>query len=234
MRDSPETPRICGMFTGLIQRVGRLHALSRSAGGWRVSVRCAPWDDQLLLGESVAVQGACLTVVACSDEGFDADVLDETLSRTALVGLPIGASLNLERALQLGDRLGGHLVSGHVDETGRIQGIERQGRDVVLTVACSPELARLTVLKGSITIDGISLTVTDLQDASLSVAIIPHTWEVTSLHERHVGDRVNLEADLLGKHVARLLGDRVAPPGKPPPARTVIDEAFLNRAGFDG
>ena len=222
------------MFTGLIQRVGRLQALSRSAGGWRVSVLCPPWGDPLILGESVAVQGACLTVVACSDEGFAADVLDETLSRTALGGLPTGARLNLERALQLGDRLGGHLVSGHVDETGHLQGIARQGRDVVLSVACSRELTRLTVLKGSITLDGVSLTVTDLQEKALSVAIIPHTWEMTSLRERHVGDRVNLEADLVGKHVARLLGDRGGQSETLPQARTVIDGAFLSRAGFEG
>lgn len=218
------------MFTGLIQRTGRLERLTRSAGGWRLLVSHAPWPEPLAPGESVAVQGACLTVAEACAEGFAADLLEETLARTALARLPPGARLNLERALRLGDRLGGHIVSGHVDETGRVRAVGRKGRDATMTVSCSPRLAALTVLKGSIAIDGVSLTVAALAGDSLAVEIIPHTWENTSLSERRVGDAVNLEADILGKHVARLLGrDPGAGEGM---AAAALDLGVLARAGF--
>ncbi|MDD5707113.1 MAG: riboflavin synthase [Kiritimatiellae bacterium] len=216
------------MFTGLIQQTGSLAKLTREGGGWRLRVAHAPWPEPLSSGESVAVQGACLTVVAADLRWFDADLLDETLARTALSRLPQGARLNLERALRLGDRLGGHIVSGHVDETGQLRRIEPRGRDVALTVACSKRLARLTILKGSVALDGVSLTVTDLQETSLTVEIIPHTWTHTSLSERRESDYVNLEADILGKHVARLLG-RDEEAGA---AGAHLDLDLLERSGF--
>jgi riboflavin synthase len=218
------------MFTGLIQQAGVLRGLSRVGGGWRLAVQFEPWPEPLVIGESMAVQGACLTVVKAAVNAFSADLLDETLERTALGQLRTGGRVNLERALRLGDRLGGHFVSGHIDETGRILRISRHGRDIALTVACSQDLARLTVRKGSIAIDGVSLTVVDLDDNSLSVEIIPHTWKVTSLGDRQVGDHVNLEADLIGKHVARLLGgDRV---DNAAGERGGVSEALLQKAGF--
>lgn len=193
-------------------------------------MRCEPWPEPLVIGESVAVQGACLTVTEAGADVFCADLLDETLSRTALDTLPMGARVNLERALRLGDRLGGHIVSGHIDETGVIQRIAHHGRDIGLAVACSDALARFTVLKGSIAIDGVSLTVSALAETSFSVEIIPHTWAETSLCERRVGDRINLEADVLGKHVARLLdGYRQ---GTSPRAAPTVDEDLLRRTGF--
>jgi riboflavin synthase len=218
------------MFTGLIQQTGRLEALTRSGGGWRLRVRCAPWSEgQLVLGESVAVQGACLTVVEVSGSGFAADVLDETLMRTALARLRPGERVNLERALRVGDRLGGHIVSGHIDETGTILRIENHGRDVGLTVACSNALARLTVMKGSLAIDGVSLTVAGLGADSVAVEIIPHTWQETSLSDRRTGDCVNLESDILGKHVARLLE---FDPGSAQCAKGGVDEDLLKTSGF--
>ncbi len=217
------------MFTGLVECTGRLESLERSGGGWRLRVSHAPWPEPLIVGESVAVQGACLTVVEVRADGFAADLLDETLARTALPSLARGARLNLERALRMGDRLGGHIVSGHIDEAGRVVAIAPRGRDVALTVGCSPRLARLSILKGSIAIDGVSFTITALTPSSLSVGIIPHTLAVTSLGDRREGDRVNLEADILGKHVARLLGRDEEEIGV---KEAPVDEESLIRAGF--
>lgn len=195
------------MFTGLIQQVGTLQARTRAGEGWTVRVGHAAWaDGPLALGESVAVQGICLTVARVEAGAFHADLLDETLSRTALGQLGAGAPLNLERAVRPTDRLGGHIVSGHVDETGRIEALEPRGRDWRVRVACSAQAARQTVEKGSIALDGISLTVAALGDDWFEVHIIPHTWRATSLAARRAGDRVNIETDILGKHVARLLG----------------------------
>ena len=195
------------MFTGLIQQIGKLSSVTQVAGGWSLVISHAPWTDgALALGESVAVQGACLTVAHLEAQAFTADLLDETLSRTSLGSLGTGASVNLERALRPADRLGGHIVSGHVDETGRIEVLESRGRDWRVRVRISREAARQTVMKGSIALDGISLTVAGLGDDWFEVHIIPHTWKATSLPERNVGDLVNIETDILGKHVARLLG----------------------------
>ena len=195
------------MFTGLIQQVGKLQALAQVAGGWSLTLAHAPWlEGALTLGESVAVQGACLTVARIESGAFGADLLDETLSRTALAALGPGAAVNLERALRPTDRLGGHIVTGHVDETGRIEAIEQRNRDWRVRVRISANAARLTVMKGSIALDGISLTVAGLGDDWFEVHIIPHTWNATSLAQHKVGDIVNIETDILGKHVARLLG----------------------------
>lgn len=194
------------MFTGLVQKVGILKRLARSQGGWALTVAHEPWGDSLVLGESVAVQGACLTVTAAGAGDFTADLLDETLQRTALRGLGEGCRVNLERALALGDRLGGHIVSGHVDEVGSLAAVEERGRDSAWRVACSAGLARQTVLKGSVAIDGVSLTVSGLCDDWLEVNLIPTTLRETSLCARKVGDALNLESDILGKYVARLLG----------------------------
>lgn len=211
------------MFTGLIQQIGRLTDRRRVAGGWSLTIDHGPWEDALTLGESVAVQGICLTVARRRPDGFEADLLDETMLRTALGQLPAGAAVNLERALRPGDRLGGHLVAGHVDETGRLLAIEPAGRDRRLRVSLSPQASRQTVLKGSVALDGISLTLTGLGDDWFSVDIIPHTWEATSLRERRVGDLMNVETDVLGKYVERLLG-RASGSG------VTLDS--LERAGF--
>jgi riboflavin synthase len=214
------------MFTGLIQQIGKWQSLTRVAGGWSVVVAHAPWaDGALLLGESVAVQGACLTVARIGTGTFHADLLDETLARTALSALATGAAVNLERALRPTDRLGGHMVAGHVDETGCLALREARGRDWRLRVRLSAEAARQTVRKGSIALDGISLTVADLGDDWVEVHVIPHTWQVTSLSERNVGDPMNVETDILGKYVARLLG-QVQPDG--------LTMAKLAQAGFLG
>ncbi len=194
------------MFTGLVQKVGVLKRLARVQEGWSLTLAHEPWADALVLGESVAVQGACLTVTAVGEGSFTADLLDETLRCTTLRQVREGARVNLERALALGDRLGGHMVSGHVDETGTFASVETRGRDFAWRVACSSEIARQTVLKGSVALDGVSLTVTGVGDDWFEVNLIPHTLRETSLGDRKIGDAMNIEGDLIGKYVARLLG----------------------------
>lgn len=211
------------MFTGLVQKVGVLGRLARAQGGWSLSVAHEPWPEALVLGESIAVQGACLTVTSFGSGVFTADLLDETLQRTAIRNLHEGSRLNLERALALGERLGGHIVSGHVDETGTLLSIEDRGRDIAMRVSCSDELSRQTVMKGSVAIDGVSLTVSGLSDNWIEVNLIPHTLAATSLIDRKVGDAVNLEGDILGKYVARLLGRECRPS---------VTEQFLEENGF--
>lgn len=211
------------VFTGLVERTGEARRIFRLGGGWRIDVACAAWDDgPLELGESVAVQGACLTVSEIGADGFMADMLDETMRRTSFGRLKPGSRVNLERALRVGDRMGGHIVTGHVDETGAVASLEPAGRDFRLTIACSKGFARQCVMKGSVAIDGVSLTVTGVADDAISVDVIPHTLEITSLGGLTVGSIVNLESDVIGKYVARYMGVRTGG----------LTEETLRRAGF--
>lgn len=214
------------MFTGLVQQVGRLERISFQGEAGRLAL-AARFDAPLQIGESVAVNGACLTLVAQRGETLVFDVLRETFEKTALRDKAPGAPLNLERALRLGDPLGGHLVSGHVDGTGELRRIETAGRDKVLVVA-APALIAEIVPKGSIAIDGISLTVVDVAqaDGTFSAHVIPHTWSQTALAALAAGARVNLETDLIGKYVLQ----QAANAAKTPPAVTwdkLRDAGFL-------
>jgi riboflavin synthase len=212
------------MFTGLVQKVGRLARMERSCGNGVIVVTHEPWTDPIQPGESIAVQGACLTVVTADLKQFTCDVLEETLHRTNLGDSGRGTPLNLERALQAGDRLGGHFVTGHVDGTGQVIRLEETGRGWILGVECGSELSRGIAMKGSITCDGVSLTVTDLTASAFEVNIIPFTWKNSSLSRLQVGDAVNLETDLIGKHVQRILEG-----GHPAPRLTF---GKLRNAGF--
>jgi len=194
------------MFTGLVQKTGSVKRVSHIDGGWSFEILYDRWPDNLEDGESIAVQGVCLTVTSFNDNSFTADLLDETMIRTALHRVSSGSKVNLERALAVGDRLGGHIVSGHVDESGVMLAIDKRGRDIALRFSCSKQLSRHSVIKGSITIDGVSLTISGLGDDWIEVNIIPHTLEVTTLGLRTPGDDVNLEGDVIGKYVARLMG----------------------------
>ena len=212
------------MFTGIIQKLGTLRQRARAGDSWSLAIACGAWDEPLQPGESVAVQGVCLTATRPAGEGgFWADLLDETLSRTAFQKLPDGAVVNLERALRLSDRLGGHMVTGHVDETGLVTRIETRGRNRVLRVACSAGLARTCVPKGSIALDGVSLTLTAVGGDWLEVHLIPHTWQNTSLRDRKPGDPVNVESDLVAKHLYQFT--RSAAPAN-------LTESLLKNAGF--
>ena len=192
------------MFTGLIQAKGEFVALKKSGDSARLQVRCGPWNPPLAIGESVAVDGACLTVAEASGNTATFDVLAETLEKTCLGGKTAGAMLNLERALRLGDALGGHIVTGHVDGVGTLRSMEKTSRDWKVTVACSSSLLDEMVPKGSVALNGISLTIVELTKESFTVHIIPHTWEMTGLSKSVRGDAVNIETDVLGKYVRRM------------------------------
>jgi riboflavin synthase len=193
------------MFTGLIQKVGKLERLEKARGGAVVTVSHDPWDEPLVPGESVAVQGVCLSVVRAESKYFACDVLSETLKRTNLGATARGTLLNLERALRAGDRMGGHFVSGHVDGVGKVKAVTAAVRDWILNVECGEALARGIVMKGSIACDGVSLTVTAVSRTGFGVNLIPLTWQNTSLRRLKAGDAVNVETDLIGKHVRRYL-----------------------------
>lgn len=190
------------MFTGLIQKIGTVKRVSRGAG-LVLEIGFDPWTRPLEQGESVAVNGVCLTVVNSDATRFTADVLRETESRTGLSDLLPGAKVNLERALRAGDAMGGHIVQGHVDARGRIKAKVPKGRDFQLQVECGRVLAAQSVLKGSIAIDGVSLTISAIGDDWLGVDLIPTTAAETTLGSKKVGDMVNLEGDILGKYVAK-------------------------------
>ena len=192
------------MFTGLIQRIGTVKRVSRGAGLVLEIAADKPWTKPLEEGESIAVDGVCLTVVHHDGfQRFTADVLRETEARSGLGELVPGAKVNLERALRAGEAMGGHIVQGHVDCRGTISALEPKGRDVQLRVRCGRVLASGSVLKGSITIDGVSLTISSLGEDFLGVDLIPTTRKETTLGLKRVGDKVNLEGDVLGKYAAK-------------------------------
>ena len=196
------------MFTGLIEKVGTVKRVSRGRG-LVLEFSFTPWSEPLEPGESVAVNGVCLTVAQCDATRFTADVLRETESRTGLAELKPGDSVNLERALRAGARLGGHLVQGHVDGRGELIAKEPKGRDFALTFRCGRVIAAASVLKGSIAVNGVSLTVSGLGSDWLRVDVIPTTLRETNLGRLALGDRVNLESDVLGKYARRALdGER--------------------------
>jgi riboflavin synthase len=194
------------MFSGIIQQVGNVKKVDRSAdGSGRLTIQCQPWSEPLVLGESIANNGVCLTVTRIEGDAVSFDLLDETFNKTNLGDLREGDVINLERSLRVGETIGGHFVTGHVDGTGVTSAWEPHGRDFIWRVQCPSAITDGMVPKGSIACDGISLTIVDLKDGEFSVHIIPHTIECTNLQRVAVGQRVNLETDMLGKYVAKLI-----------------------------
>ena len=193
------------MFTGLIEEVGTVKGIRSQSGGMRLSIAGKTVLDGMKAGDSIAVNGACLTVVEMSHSVFGADVSKETLIKTTLGRLRVGDRVNLERAMRPADRLGGHLVAGHVDAVGVIRTIERTGEASLFTFEAPPEVSRYLIYKGSIAIDGISLTVNEVQGGRFTVTIIPHTARQTTLGFKKVGDPVNLESDMIGKYVEKFV-----------------------------
>ncbi|MDP3850616.1 MAG: riboflavin synthase [Luteolibacter sp.] len=196
------------MFTGLVEAVGTVIALENRGEQARLTLDI-PFAAGLKSGDSVAINGCCLTVTELLANETAFDLLAQTLRVTSLGGLAAGSRVNLERAMMMGDRFGGHFVQGHVDATGAITRLEVSGQDHIVAVSLPPDIHRLCVDKGSLAIDGISLTIAELTENEAVFWITPHTWEHTHLHAARIGQAVNLEADMLAKHVAKLLAARL-------------------------
>ena len=215
------------MFTGIVEELGTIRSIQRGAHSAVLSIGASLVLSDLKIGDSVAVNGVCLTATSRDAGGFTADVMHETLNRSSLGALTVGSRVNLERAMAADGRFGGHIVSGHIDGTGTITAIRPDDNAVWYTVAASPELLRYIVEKGSITIDGISLTVARVETDRFSISAIPHTVAQTVLRDRKEGDLVNLETDIIGKYVEKLLT-----PAPETPASGGITLDFLARNGF--
>ena len=216
------------MFTGIVEEVGTIRNIKRGQHSAVLTIHAKTVLEGTRIGDSIAVNGICLTVTRLFPDGFSADVMHETLNRSSLAGLTAGSVVNLERAMPANGRFGGHIVAGHVDGVGHIANIRRDDTAVWYTVHAGPEILRYVVEKGSITIDGISLTVARVEPDRFAVSVIPHTAAVTLLGRRRVGDRVNLESDIIGKYVERLL--RPAPELKTKESKLTMD--FLSKHGF--
>lgn len=215
------------MFTGIIEEIGTIKGIRRGNRSVVLEVKAKKVLEDLKVGDSIATNGVCLTVTSFSGGSFCADVMPETMQRSNLGGLHAGDPVNLERALSLNGRLGGHIVSGHVDGMGKIVGREKDENAIWVTIATSADLLRYIVEKGSITIDGISLTVVAVTDSGFTVSIIPHTQDETTLVKKQVGDDVNLENDVIAKYVEKLM--RPAAPAEPKGGLTLD---FLLANGF--
>ena len=213
------------MFTGIVEEMGAVTAVEKTLAGTRLTILAATVLSDLRIGDSVSINGTCLTVVTKGERNFAVEVSPETLSVTTLGHLTTGAPVNLERAMKLNERIGGHLVAGHVDGVGTIRDRHQEGNAIFFTIEAPHEILRYCVVKGSITVDGISLTVNDVTEKGFSVAIIPHTAKVTTLGLKQPGDSVNLESDLIGKYVERLLQERNQLPKSIP----VIDKEYLQK-----
>ena len=198
------------MFTGIVEYVGNVTAIEPAGEVVRLVIDAGPVVEGVGIGDSVAVSGGCLTVTAVEGERLHFEAVQETVDRTALADLSAGSRVNLERALRADGRLDGHIVQGHVDGVGQVRELAREGDDVRLFVDCDAEFADTLVEKGSVAIDGVSLTVVGIGKTGFDVALIPHTLEATTLGDRQPGERVNLEADVLGKYVKRYL-ERMLP-----------------------
>jgi riboflavin synthase len=218
------------MFTGIIQSVGKVAGLEPRGGDLRIAIRAGKLPlDGVALGDSIAVSGVCLTVVEKEAQSFHADVSGETLGLTTLGQLAVNDAVNLEQALTLATRLGGHLVSGHVDGIGTVTARREDSRSVRFTIRAPDALARYIAVKGSICVDGVSLTVNAVDGASFELNIVPHTLAETTLGELHTGRRVNLEVDLIARYLERLLaGDAAAVPG----GSAGLTRALLEAHGF--
>jgi len=213
------------MFTGIVEQIGKIESLARSEEGARLKVR-APEISALPIGASIAVNGCCLTVVESGDGLFAADLSGETLRRTSFDEMKPGRAVNLEQPLKAGAPLGGHFVQGHVDGVGRIARLAREGKNWWLSVRVPEELARYVAMKGSIAVDGISLTVAGWHDGLADCAIIPFTYAQTNLRELTVGDAVNLECDILAKYLERLLEAQREPAPSRLTVSRLVEEGF--------
>ena len=220
------------MFTGIIEGLGTITAIHSSGQGSRMTITSDFDLAGTRIGDSIAVNGACLTAVSLSGRRFSVDVAPETLKRSVLGRVGIGERVNLERALRLSDRIDGHLVSGHVDGVGVLRGRRTLSNAILITCSVPPALARYMIEKGSVAVDGTSLTINRCDRTSFDVSIIPHTAGLTTIGFKKVGDAVNIETDMIGKYVERFLLDRGTTERPAAEADGGIDMAFLAKSGF--
>lgn len=193
------------MFTGIVEEIGTVKSIKRGAKSFTLCIAADKVLENTRIGDSIAANGVCLTVTSMGSGCYYADVMPETMRCTNFADLSVGSRLNLERAMAVGDRLGGHIVSGHIDGTGRVTNLERDDNAIWVTIAASPQIMKYIVMKGSIAIDGVSLTVAYVDSGTFKVSIIPHTQEQTTLTSKKVGDIVNLENDILARYVEKLM-----------------------------
>lgn len=218
------------MFTGLIEEVGRISAIRAGQNSYQFSIKANQVLEDVKIGDSVCTNGACLTVTAITSQGFTVDVMSETVEKTNFSELKIGSKVNLERALRLSDRLGGHLVSGHIDGIGKIKAIHKDDIAWRIHISANPSILHQMLDKGSIAIDGISLTIIKVEKDSFEVSIIPHTAQETTLLGKNINDTVNLETDMIGKYVQRFLSPSTAQTENQP--KKSLDMDFLAKNGF--
>ena len=216
------------MFTGIVEEMGQIRSIVRGASSAVLSIEANLILEDLKIGDSVAVNGVCLTATSIGAGGFTADVMHETLNRSSLGALQKGSHVNLERAMLANGRFGGHIVSGHIDGTGTIGSIQKDDNALWYTILADAKLLRYIVEKGSVTIDGISLTVADVQSDRFAVSLIPHTAKVTVLGEKRTGDIVNLETEIIGKYVEKLMKPTVEETKQ----KSGITMEFLAENGF--
>ena len=219
------------MFTGIVEEMGTVRRLNQSPNRCELELSAAKVLEGTQIGDSIAVNGVCLTVIRMDKDHFTADVMPETLRRSNLGQLKTGSKVNLERAMAADGRFGGHIVAGHIDGTGTIRSMQPEGNAVLVTISAAPELLRYVVEKGSIAIDGISLTVAAVDGEGFSVSTIPHTVAQTNLSQRRRGDPVNLETDVVGKYIEKLLRPEETKPHTPANESTLTKEMLL-RCGF--
>jgi riboflavin synthase len=220
------------MFTGLIEGLGTVAAVRPTGQGKRLTLATEFGLTGSKIGDSICVSGACLTAVTVTEHRFEVDVSPETLTKTTLGAATTGDRVNIERAMRLSDRIDGHLVSGHVDGIGRIRALTAKGNYTLISVAAPPELLRYMIQKGSVAVDGISLTINDCGENRFDVSVIPHTAALTTLGRKRIGDPVNIETDMIGKYVERFLNH---PGGDAASARdntAGIDRSFLAKHGY--
>ncbi|GJL57613.1 MAG: riboflavin synthase subunit alpha [Nitrospirales bacterium] len=217
------------MFSGIVEEIGAIQGIDKGLAGAKFSILASLILEDLKLGDSISVAGVCLTASQLGNAGFSVDVSTETLNCTTLGTITVGTPVNLERAMKLNARMGGHLVTGHIDGMGLLRARQQDGNSIQLTIEAPEDIIRYCVVKGSITVDGISLTINAVSDRSIAVAIIPHTAKVTTMGLKQIGDTVNLESDLIGKYVERLLQ---ASGGLSPKSTTVINRDYLEKRGL--
>lgn len=220
------------MFTGIIEGLGTIKGLRPTGKGKRFVIDADVSLDEVKLGDSIAVNGACLTAVVIQGCRFEADVSPETLSATIFSKAKVGDRVNLERALRMADRIDGHLVSGHVDGVGTLTRRKTAGNAILVTISAPESLIRYMIKKGSVAVDGISLTINNVAHQSFDVSVIPHTAQVTTIGFKKIGEAVNIETDMIGKYVERFVGGKRTPEAEGGVKKTSLDREFLGKSGF--